>query len=455
MIKGSVLAQVYKLCPICNTPNHRNATVCTTCGTTLTGVQVISANSEASSPGSAYNYHYGETDLSENNLRWKGSSYILGGLLVLAVLMCVGGLTLVGIRLFGSAPQSSAPDPTMTLPAMNNPLAMFTNTPRPTLYLPTVTPAPPTSTLTPPPTITPTQGPCVQQVQPNDDLYAIIARCGHRHFETVLSEVTELNELEDPSRIQIGQNILVPWPTATTDPNATALPESTDESGNPEATGAVEGEQTRGGGVPTPAETLLPGVTWHEVQPDENILIIAYNYGADLKVMSELNPEVTFSQCDFGSGSGGPNCIVQLYIGQRIRVPAPTPVPTLSPTPSGSETPTPSATPTFNSPSPLSPSDRAFFRKDEIITLRWVTSGSLGPGQSYLIRAEDQTAKTTFSATTRELYFIVPEEWHSQDSTRHDFVWTISVVDDNNPDNPYFTTPPRLFTWQGQGENKN
>jgi hypothetical protein len=207
--------------------------------------------------------------------------------------------------------------------------------------------------------------------------------------------------------------------------------------------------------VRSPTETLLPGITWHEVQPDENILIIAYNYGADLKVLSELNPEITFSQCDFGSGSGGPNCIVQLYIGQQIRVPAPTPTPTLSVTPSGSETPTPSATPTFNAPSPLNPTDRAFFRKDEIITLRWVTSGSLGPGQSYLVRAEDQTANITYTATTRELYFIVPEEWHIQDGTRHDFVWTISVIDDNNPDNPYFITQPRLFTWQGQGESKN
>jgi hypothetical protein len=266
--------------------------------------------------------------------------------------------------------------------------------------------------------------------------------------------VTELNELEDPSRIQIGQHILVPWPTPTTDPNATAVPESTDETTSTNE--AVAGETTRSGGImPRPTETLLPGITWHEVQPDENILSIAYIYKADLKVLSELNPEVTFSQCDFGSGSGGPNCIVQLSIGQRIRVPAPTPTPTLSPTPSGSETPTPSATPTFNAPSPLNPADRAFFRQDEMITLRWVTSGSLGPGQSYLVRAEDQTAKTTYTATTRELYFIVPEAWRSRDGKRHDFRWTISVVDDNNPDNPYFTTQPRLFTWQGRGESQN
>lgn len=430
--------------------------MCTTCGTTLTGVKVTSTNGENGHNVPAYNHHYGETDLSENNLRWKGSSYIFGGVLVLAVMVCVGGLIFGGARLFSSMSQSSTLGMTITPPAANNPLAIVSNTPRPTLFLPTVTPAPPTATLTPSPTITPTQGPCVQQVQPNDDLYSIIARCGHRHFEIMLSVVTELNKLEDPSRIQIGQTIIVPWPTATTDPNATAAPDSTDEAGAQGNTDAAITSKTGSSDiVRSPTETLLPGITWHEVQPDENILIIAYNYGADLKVLSELNPEITFSQCDFGSGSGGPNCIVQLFIGQRIRVPAPTPTPTLSVTPSGSETPTPSATPTFNAPSLLNPTDRAFFRKDKIITLRWVTSGSLGPGQSYLIRAEDQTANITYTATTRELYFIVPEEWHSQDGMRHDFVWTISVIDDNNPDNPYFITEPRLFTWQGQGESKN
>ncbi|MBI5671505.1 MAG: LysM peptidoglycan-binding domain-containing protein [Chloroflexi bacterium] len=445
------MAQAYKLCPICDTPNHRNATVCTTCGATLVRVKVISTDGEAGA-ASSYSYHYGETDLAEGNLRWKGSTYLMGGLLVVAALICVGGLAFAGLRLFNSVNSPAAG--ATPIPTNSNSLAVMTNTPRPTLFLPTVTPAPPTPTRTATPTLTPTQGPCVQKVQPNDDLYSIIARCGHRDFNIMLSVVAEINELEDPSRIQIGQEIVVPWPTATLDPNATTAPESTEAASAGEAVAMVDGEPARAGGiVPTPTETLLPGIMWHEVQPDENILSIAYQYAANLKVLSELNPEVTFSQCDFGSGSGGPNCIVQLYIGQRIRVPAPTPTPTLSPTPSGSETPTPSATPTFNAPSPLSPSDRAFFRSEELITLRWVTSGSLSPDQSYRIRIEDRTGGAVYTATTRELYFIVPEEWHSQDAARHDYVWTVSVVDNDNLEQPYFTTEPRLFTWQGRGES--
>jgi len=132
-------------------------------------------------------------------------------------------------------------------------------------------------------------------------------------------------------------------------------------------------------------------------------------------------------------------------------VPAPTPTPTIQPTLSGSETPTPTATPTFNAPSALSPSNRAFFDKDDLITLRWVATGALGVGQSYLIHVEDQTNGKAYAATTQDLFFIIPENWHGQENTRHDYVWTISVVDANNPDTSYYTTEARIFTWQGQG----
>jgi hypothetical protein len=200
-----------------------------------------------------------------------------------------------------------------------------------------------------------------------------------------------------------------------------------------------------------PTETLQPGVAWHTVRKDENIIIIAVAYGATLRILSELNPQVTFSQCDFGLGTGGENCVVQLFEGQQLRVPAPTPTPTIQPTASGSETPTPTATPTFNAPTALSPSNRAFFQKDDLITLRWVGTGTLSENQSYLIQVEDQTSGHEYSATTQELFFIVPNDWQSQENDRHDYIWSVSVIDSANPDNPYFTTETRIFTWQGQG----
>ena len=150
------------------------------------------------------------------------------------------------------------------------------------------------------------------------------------------------------------------------------------------------------------------------------------------------------------SFGGGENCVVILISGQKIRVPAPTATPTLSPTPSGSETPTPTATPTFNAPSALSPSDRVLFQETDLITLRWVASGTLGPDQVYQVQVQDLTDSITYAGDTTELSFIIPEDWQAQDGTRHEFRWTVSVVNTENRDHPFFVTEPRTFTWEGR-----
>jgi hypothetical protein len=191
------------------------------------------------------------------------------------------------------------------------------------------------------------------------------------------------------------------------------------------------------------------------VVKDENIIVIALQYGVNVEVLSQLNPEITFSQCDFSLDTGGANCIVQIYEGQLIRVPAPTPTPSLSPTPSGSETPTPTATPTFNAPSALSPSNRESFRADEFVTLRWVASGTLSPGQVYRVDVIDQTTGSVFSASTKELFFIIPEGWQGQNNENHTYSWTISVINTDSPGNPFYITEARTFVWQGRGEGSS
>jgi hypothetical protein len=454
------LSQPYKICPICETPNHRNAALCSTCGAALTNVSLVTPDEKPAVANVGYDQAHGETDLFESNLRWKGGTYLLGGITAIATLICIGTILILISRITPNVPQNpSVPGfststllPTSNL-SVDSPLV--SNTPFPTMFLATVTQGPPTNTPSPSPTITPTQGPCEQVVQPGDDLISIIFRCGHRNFETIIDTVVELNELPDASRIQEGQTITVPWPTATIDPNAVPTETPTGELGADAGTMLVADAGSDGASVMgvrlIPTATLQPGVAWHTIQKDENIIIIAVEYGATLRILSELNPEVTFSQCDFGLGTGGENCVVQLFEGQQIRVPAPTPTPTIQPTPNGSETPTPTATATFNAPSALGPSNRAFFGKDDLVTLRWVATGSLGPGQAYLVRVDDQTASRSYAATTQDLFFIVPQEWHGQENTRHDYTWTVSMIDTANPDNPYFTTESRIFTWQGRG----
>ncbi|MEO8613424.1 MAG: LysM peptidoglycan-binding domain-containing protein, partial [Chloroflexota bacterium] len=379
------MSQPYKICPICESPNHRNAIICSTCGATLTQVPSVTPDDNPSNRGATpgYDQHYGETDLFESNLHWRGGTYLVGGLVTLAILACTATLLVLGTRLFNNTAPPSNPafqgGGTLTaIPTLGNGLDITTNTAHPTIFLATVTQGPPTETPTASPTITPTQGPCTQTVLPGDDLISIIYRCGHRNFESIVDTVVELNKLKDASHIQEGQTIEVPWPTPTLDPNALPTETPTPAEGSALTDGSISvadsGASIMGVRL-IPTETLQPGVTWHTVVKDENIIIIAVEYGATLRILSELNPEITFSQCDFGLGTGGSNCVVQLFEGQQVRVPAPTPTPTIQPSPNGSETPTPTVTATFNAPTALSPSNRAFFGKDDLVTLRWVASG--------------------------------------------------------------------------------
>jgi len=174
--------------------------------------------------------------------------------------------------------------------------------------------------------------------------------------------------------------------------------------------------------ITPPTETLLPGVAWHLIQPNQSMVEIASIYRTSAEVLSYLNPEITFSQCDYGLDSGGPRCSVLLQAGQEMRVPAPTPTATLSLTPSGSETPTPSYTPTFNAPSLLSPSNRALYLRGDLITLRWVPTGSLASDESYLVRIRDVTTDAVFEAYTTQLYYLVPSSVRARmysDTTIH------------------------------------
>ncbi|GAB4527247.1 MAG: hypothetical protein Kow0063_02300 [Anaerolineae bacterium] len=317
----------------------------------------------------------------------------------------------------------------------------------PTLFMPTLTPAPP-PTNTPLPTDTP--GPCEQVVQAGDTLLSLASRCGHRHLD-VVDAIIDLNGLRSAESIQIGQRIFIPWPT----PTPGGIPdESSSDSG-----GGLSGESGAGvaeavpGLGPTSTPTLQPGVMWYTVQPGDTIIGIALQFDANVEILSQLNPEVTFSQCDFGMDSGGPNCIVNLFEGQRLRVPAPTPTPTLSPTPSGSETATPTPTPTYNAPALLSPGDRALFSADELITLRWVTTGVLAEGDVYLVTVRDLTSSVVYTATTTETLFIIPAEWQPTDGQRHTFSWNVAIGRADGSGglaSETFRADSRLFFWDSR-----
>lgn len=263
----------------------------------------------------------------------------------------------------------------------------------------------------------------------------------------------QLNRIADETRLQVGQEVVVPLPSPTNDP-AAPVPASVAATAEGEIDSAAAARSVDvellafDPLAPTETPTLPPGLMWHIVQPDENMIVIAVQYKTDAKALSDLNPEIEFLLCDFGLAYGGPECTVHLGQGQRIRVPAPTPTMTPIPTASGSETPTPLPTATFNAPIAQSPPDQAFFAPLEQVTLRWVATGRLSTDEVYRIELTDTDAGASFSAETRELFYILPDNWRPQDANSHHFVWRVSVLDRDSGLVSH-SSAERAFVWQG------
>ncbi len=435
------MSESFKICPICAAHNHRAAVVCSTCGASLNAVEAQSRSVQqpANTP---YDYRFGETDLQETTLKRTGQTYFTILVTALVAFILGGAAFAVGSSFWNQTP---------TAPIVNTPL------PRPTLNIPTVTMGPPTgtTTFTPPPTLTPSQTltpqPCIQTIVTGDSLIGAILRCGHNSRD-IMPTVMALNNITDANAIQAGLQVIIPWPTPTIDPNA--IPTAT-----PIAEGTSSANAGSGDGLaldesilafaPTATATLPAGVMFHEVQPNENLLAITNQYSIDLKVFSELNPEMDFSRCDLSSAFGGPSCIITLSIGQSVRVPAPAPTATQIPTIDPNATATPTATATFNEPEALSPSDRQFFSANQLITLRWLPTGILASNEQYRVDVEDITSGTLYTALTRDVFFIIPPEWRGQIAVRHDYFWTVGVVSEADTNTVLFPSTPRMFVWQG------
>ncbi len=433
------MSEAHKVCPICEARNHRNAALCSTCGATIANVP--NAEAPADEPSAPrYDDRYGEADLAEASARATGRLW--GGLLLFVLCGLIAGLSVILLRPSASSQEAGA--------------VRDIESATPTRIAgPSVTPGTPTATLTPSlmpsPTSTqvPTAAPCVQRVAAGDSLIAIVYRCGYSNV-AVLPTVMALNDITDETRLQIGQEIVVPRPSPTPDPAATQPANADDDSASADAAADELLRLAFDPFAPTLTPTLLPGLMWHPVQPDENIISISIRYKSDAKALSDLNPEIDFPLCDFSQRFGGPECTVVLSLGQRIRVPAPTPTITPIPTASGSETPTPSPTATFNAPIAQSPADEAFFSSLEQVTLRWVGTGHLAPDETYRVVVTDAETAVSFTADTRELFLIVPAEWQAQDAGSRHYDWSVSVTHRPSGERRH-TSAPRRFVWQGRG----
>jgi LysM repeat protein len=279
------------------------------------------------------------------------------------------------------------------------------------------------------PTFTP--GPCEFAVAAGDSLYALALRCGHQSYD-VIDDIIALNELPNEAALQIGQVIRVPLPTATLDINAantlSAGVAANAAANDLDGDGQVSAEELIASRQQAAEPTLDPNLQWYVVQAGETLYEVIAKNNINVKLLSEINPEVDFPQCDFGETFGGPRCAVFLSEGQRLRVPAPTPTPTIPPTASGSETPTPTATATINIPTALQPDNGAVFDAASIVTLRWSTTGTLGRDEVYLIRARNLSTGEIFTGITCDLSFDLPREWQAKTEQYIEFEWQMSIT---------------------------
>jgi hypothetical protein len=460
---------------MCGAFNEPKARQCVICGAALSQkTERSSKTSSATQPAPApqngyYDSAQGEDDLLARNVMSTPLVGIIGfGLFVVITALIIGAIVFFGredgddneVETVQNQEQATLAETLiLTSPMPSNTPPDLPSAP----LFPTITPLPATNT----PTETP--GPCIVPVEEGDTLSQLIFECGHLQSADLVPTVIELNGLDENASLSIGQEIEIPRPTPTsarrdTDEDAGA---SLTEGENGEEldveTLAVAAEATSDNasvnefGTPDNLATLFleptlrPGLMWHTISSGENIIIIAQQYEVDAKVLSDLNPEVNFNQCDFSAKYGGPNCIVILVPGQRMRVPAPLPTPTLSPTPSGSETATPTLTPTFNMPEAFSPADGAYFGADRLVTLRWSATGTLAANERYLVRVTNLDTDEDFRARTDELFFVMPQSWQPDAGQTSEFEWTveIEVVLDNAVVETRQPTHPRRFRWEG------
>lgn len=462
------MTDAIKICPICSASNHRNASVCWNCGTSLAGIEPHNKNNDTTAPNqrAGYNNNFGESDLYESILYKTGQKYLYGCFGILVLLMMVGLGLLILPALINSVIRTH--DNSGLSPEPTTPIRHF---------LPTVTQGPPTNTPTitviPTETLAPTHtpAPCMQTVRSGDSLGGIVARCGH--YDTAIYDiVVEINRLPNAGTIIEGQVLEIPWPTVLA-PDPTAVPEgaaNTDETSANVSVASVATEPSTDNAERSvldldedelaalliiPTATLPPGVQFYTISPNDNMYSIIIQHNTSIEAIRNLNPEMTFTQCNMGETFGGDRCSVIISPGQQIRVPAPSPTPTLSPTPTGNETATPTPTATFNAPLLQSPSDRATFRNNQLITLRWLPTGTLNSQETYRVTVEDRTAQILYTAETFETFLIVPSDWQAVNEEtldRHQYAWYVDIIDKDSG-NSVFRTNTWLFTWETRSGN--
>lgn len=341
----------------------------------------------------------------------------MAGLIALFLLftICAGGFAFFRP---GTVPIALVYTPTSTATQT----AVPTNTP---LVFPTET-ATATPEITETPTITPTplptetpQPPRVHTVAGGQTIVSISFI-----YDLTLGSIFDLNDFNENTLIFEGQDILIPWPTAT--PPLQAIP-------------VQVGEET----IIVDPSNCPP---FYEIQEGDNLFQLAAERGIPLDAMLAIN----YRTIDSIVKPGDVICIPEVKTGAEAILP-PTPGPS----------PTPSLTPAPRGPELLYPANGVPITADEKLALQWLSVKDLAENEWYMVELIDQTDTSTHPRRgfTRANAFQVPAEWQTAvGGAIHQYQWQVTIVQvtGERADGRFIytyggeTSVPKIFYWASQ-----
>lgn len=296
--------------------------------------------------------------------------------------------------------------PTQTATTVPSATPLVTDTPSPTV-VPTITPTP-LPTNTPEPLRT-------YKVLPGQTLVGIALLFGY-----TLDSFFAANNFNDQSVIFEGQEILVPWPTAT----PPLQPIFYDIGG----------------------QTLVIDPSncppFYEIQEGDSLFSLASRNDVPLDALLEMN----YLTVDSIVQPGDPICIPQILEG-AVFLPTPGP----SPTPAPTEPPT--------GPKPLFPPNHQTHEAGETVFLQWLSVPSLADNERYMVEVIDLTDVDSHPQRlfTRSAGLTLPADWAPSVGESHDYVWRVSLVSiDGRRENGGYIysvigaeSVARQFSWDG------